>query len=213
MSSSLISRVRDARRAFTLIELLTVMAIIGILAGITFGVVKGVQERSAIGQAKSELAAIAQALESYKRQYGDYPQSGTGNALPASTSVSSSDAQYVVFNALAGKLGPKGALIDGRAFVELGKLSLLSSAPLDQPSASGVGAVSNAFIDPWGRLYLYAYKANNLVAAGATAGNWSSYVLYSAGPEGNSGVTISATTGAMTVYNADQAADNIYANK
>ncbi|MET0261690.1 MAG: prepilin-type N-terminal cleavage/methylation domain-containing protein, partial [Rariglobus sp.] len=87
-------------RAFTLIELLTVIAIIAILAAITFGVVKGVNERAAIGQAKAELASLAQALEAYKLQYGDYPQAGSQFDAVTAATIVSGKSQYILFNAL-----------------------------------------------------------------------------------------------------------------
>lgn len=209
--------VREARltrqagiRAFTLIELLTVIAIIAILAAITFGVIKGVNERAAISQAKTELSSLAQALEAYKLQYGDYPQAGTNAAAPTATAVTSSHTQYFLFNALVGKLGPKStpAAIAGKSFVEVSKFSLLSTVAANQPAATGSTAVANAFIDPWGRLYIYYYR-------GSTA--WTkntSYILYSTGPDGTTGLTIDSSTGLITVTTANERyeADNIYAN-
>ena len=89
---------KAALRAFTLIELLTVIAIIAILAAITFGVIKGVNERAAISQAKAELSSIAQALEAYKLQYGDYPQAGSSVASPTATTVANTNTQYILLN-------------------------------------------------------------------------------------------------------------------
>ena len=213
MSSPLIPRGRGACQAFTLIELLTVIAIIGILSAITLGVVRGVRERGAISKAKSELAVLASALEAFKRQFGDYPQTGVASAALNAASVSSSDSERQLFNALVGKLGPKvNAAIDGRSFIDLSKFSLLSSATADLPAETGNTAVNNALVDPWGRLYQYAYRANSLVAGAAASGDWRSYVIFSAGPDGVSGISINATTGAITVSDQAAAADNIYAN-
>ena len=60
-------------KGFTLIELLVVISVVFILSGITFGISRGVQNAQARAQAKAELAVIAQALESFKAYYGDYP--------------------------------------------------------------------------------------------------------------------------------------------
>ena len=60
-------------KGFTLIELLMVIAIILILAGITFGVSRGAQNAQARTKAKAELAVISQSLEQYKSVNGDYP--------------------------------------------------------------------------------------------------------------------------------------------
>jgi prepilin-type N-terminal cleavage/methylation domain-containing protein len=196
-------------RAFTLIELLTVIGIIAILAAITFGVVKGVNERAAIRQAQTELSSLSQALESYKLQYGDYPQSGTSAAAPTATTAAAGTTQYVLFNSLVGKLGPKGDPIPGKFFVEVSRYTLLSTAAADMPLATGSAAVANVFLDPWGRQYVYYYKA-----AGTANSTWTGYVLLSAGPDGSVGsLTFNATTGVMNIGNAAQEVDNIYANR
>lgn len=65
-------RVR-ARRAFTLVELLTVIVIIGILAGlITAAAVRG-RTRARVVAIKSEITQLAMACEAYKEKYGEYP--------------------------------------------------------------------------------------------------------------------------------------------
>jgi prepilin-type N-terminal cleavage/methylation domain-containing protein len=212
MSSPLIRGGRHAASAaFTLIELLTVIAIIGVLAAITFGVAKGVQERAAISQARVELATLSASLEGFKRQYGDYPQTGDLTAAgpdnaPAIGAIATTNAESALFNALAGKLGPRlDALSGGKVFLELAKFSLETT---NLPVLSNSTEVANAFLDPWGRRYLYIYKGR------AAPGTWkaASYVLYSTGPDGRPGISISAA-GVETISNAADAADNIYANR
>lgn len=189
---------KAALRAFTLIELLTVIAIIAILAAITFGVIKGVNERAAIGQAKAELSSLALALESYKGQYGDYPRSGTSAALESTASATNQAGKF--FNALLGKLGPTGAAIDRKAFVDVSKLNLSSATALPKPG--NTTSVDNAFIDPWGRFYIYAYGVG-----------WTTYRLLSVGPDGKMGDTFSATGVVTPGTAANGGADNIYANQ
>jgi prepilin-type N-terminal cleavage/methylation domain-containing protein len=69
--------------AFTVIELMVVIAIIAALAALILGTASYAQKRSARSRAESEIAAIAAALESYKADNGGYPK---GNADPANTS-------------------------------------------------------------------------------------------------------------------------------
>ncbi len=202
------SRARSSlAAAFTLIELLTVIAIIGILAAITLGVSRGVQERAAISQARSELAALATALEAYKRQYGDYPQTvGTTTNNPAVPSpIPNNDGPGILFNALVGKRGPTGAQINVRPQVDVSNFTLADPSAL--PSPSGTTQVNNAFVDPWGRRYLYYYKS------GTNPADWTrpGYLLLSVGPDGNLGISV-PSSGQFTISNAAQEADNIYAN-
>ena len=67
------------QQGFTLIELLMVITVILILAGITFGISRGVQNVQARTKAKAELAVISQALETYKSKNGDYPWISVNN--------------------------------------------------------------------------------------------------------------------------------------
>ncbi len=61
------------RRAFTLIELLTVIAIIGILAALIVGLSGYAGHKANVGKAKADLEKIKNALEEYRLQYGVYP--------------------------------------------------------------------------------------------------------------------------------------------
>lgn len=210
MRFPLIFRVRDPRRAFTLIELLTVIAIIGILAAITLSVSNGVRTRALQSRTKAELAVIAQALEAYKRQYGDYPQTGAKtdakpDSAPNLGNITDTYSQTAVFNALAGKLGPKLTALNGKAFLDLSRFTLETTA---LPDPTNTTAVDNALLDPWRRRYIYVYKG---VAAPAT---WKadSYVLFSAGPDGLVKATDPTPAGIVDYADADNL-DNIYANR
>jgi prepilin-type N-terminal cleavage/methylation domain-containing protein len=130
---------------FTLIELLTVMSIIVILAGFGVAGIIGAKQRAAIARAKSELALLAQALEDFKRHYGDYPQTGAASqaavvvTLPAngvSRGPGATTAQALLLNALIGVYGPSfnaaapsrvndfNTRLNGPTFVDVSKFTL-----------------------------------------------------------------------------------------
>ncbi len=225
-SASMLLPPRDRRlSAFTLIELLTVMAVITILVAIATGGIRGARERAAIGRAKSELALVAQALEDYKRHYGDYPETGSaGQATPVVTStIGVAQAQSLLFNALTGVYGPTNftTRLNGPVLLDVSKVTVevalnntTFAVPVGSPPAKT--AVANALLDPWGNRYLYYYKA--APAAGRPPTNtWRApaYVLYSAGPDGlhtppptGTGL-FSGTTQTSGTGNAD----NLYADK
>jgi prepilin-type N-terminal cleavage/methylation domain-containing protein len=59
--------------AFTLVELLVVISIIGILAGFTIPALKQFKRISIINQTKAEMGQLATAIDSFKAAYGFYP--------------------------------------------------------------------------------------------------------------------------------------------
>ena len=60
-------------RAFTLIELLIVVAIIGILAAIAVPNFLNAQERAKVSRAQADIRSLANALEMYRLDSNDYP--------------------------------------------------------------------------------------------------------------------------------------------
>lgn len=205
-----------APRAFTLLELLAVIAIIAVLTGIVIGVGRRASTAGKVAQAKAELAVLSAALESYKRQYGDYPQAGTVNfALPL-TPLAANHANVRLYNALTGVYGPKLNELQprGREFIELVRFAT-QEADTGMATAALVSAPElNALLDPWGNRYMYYYRT-------ATGSTWSQpgYVLYSVGPDGaRSDATESTcheppTLAGIVDYAAHVNADNLYAHR
>jgi prepilin-type N-terminal cleavage/methylation domain-containing protein len=215
-------------RGFTLLELLTVVTVIVILGGISFGAIKGAIERSKIARTRGELAALVTALEQFRQIYGDYPQIGEfGQAAATPTSVDSgpgvNTAQAKLFNCLTGVFGARAFAnnnrISGPNLLEVGRFTIngtlttqfllpVSNTP-NPPSKQEQNA---CLLDSWGRRYLYYYKNAR------SPFNWQAtgYVLYSAGlrvaDNGTQTPPLNVTTGLMLASQSAEMADNIYAN-
>ena len=65
------------RGAFTLIELMVVVAVIAILAGLTLATLGNVNRKGAESRARSEVAALAAAIDAYRLEFGAYPSNQT----------------------------------------------------------------------------------------------------------------------------------------
>ena len=66
------------KSGFTLIEIILVVVIIGILAGIAIPRMGGKAEKAQISQAKSNIAALSMAVQEYEMMNGNYPSSLEG---------------------------------------------------------------------------------------------------------------------------------------
>ena len=81
-----IRTVRRGQKGFTLIELMIVVAIIGILAAIAIPNFLRFQLRARSSEGKTNIAAIRTAEESFQAEFGNYVS--TTNAAPAANTVS-----------------------------------------------------------------------------------------------------------------------------
>jgi general secretion pathway protein G len=63
------------RSGFTLIEIILVVVIIGILAGIAIPKLGGKSEKAMIAQAQANITALSMAIQEYEIMNGDYPSS------------------------------------------------------------------------------------------------------------------------------------------
>jgi len=220
--------VRRTRRefAFTLIELLTVIALLVILVGIAIGGLKGARLRTDLARTRADLAALTNALEEFKRLYGDYPQLGEFAQAPviptsATAAPGLATAQARLFNCLTGVFGP-------RRFTTTDRLNGPNLLPAQFADSKYInGTLLNTFLvpsasttrppfkqeqnvcilDPWGRRYLYYYKDARRPNIWQAPG----YLLFSAGPDG--AFTTPPATG---IYTATQLAvannaDNLFA--
>ena len=75
------------RCCFTLVELLTVIAVIAILAGIAIPVVVGMQSKGRETSARADMNAIKLALTQFKADYSVWPQVGPDSSLTGSNDL------------------------------------------------------------------------------------------------------------------------------
>ena len=75
----------SARSAFTLIELVVVVGIILILAGLVLSTAGYARKKGARVRAETEIAAMSAACESYKADNGIYPRDSNSDGLAAMT--------------------------------------------------------------------------------------------------------------------------------
>ena len=67
------SRLQKRESGFTIIELLIVIVVIGILAGLVLNVFTGIQEQGRDAERKTDLEAVEGQLEAYAAKNGFYP--------------------------------------------------------------------------------------------------------------------------------------------
>jgi len=106
---------RERHQAFTLIEMLTVMAVIGILAALIIGTAGLVQSTAAKKRTAGEIAAMSAAIQNYYNEVGDYPRTGKtdnldprmdGNPASGDSKEKYEDACIDLYSALSGDFEP-----------------------------------------------------------------------------------------------------------
>jgi type II secretory pathway pseudopilin PulG len=151
----------SAEGAFTAIELLIVITIIIILAGLILATAGYVEKKGARSRAESEIAAMSAALENYKADNGIYPTDATNNTtnnLHAQSDLDPSASAYsaaslFLYEKLAGvTTGSRSETPSGKTYFTF-KPNMLFPAP---PSTADVTGIR----DPFGNSYGYSTAGN-----------------------------------------------------
>jgi len=189
---------RNRLASFTLVELLTVIAIIAILAALTLGAGSMLMNKAARSRASSEVAAMGTALESYKTDNGIYPSTGglLTNTYAASdgSGIAYQTNAELIYQALSGQTNyqdtPTAGIKPYMSF-KINQLGL-SAAPAGTTTPGQTTYVK----DPWG--YAYGYSTGSVVGATTNApyNGYGFYDLWSTG-----GVTLVKVTANSSLTN------------
>ncbi len=98
---------KNAKKAFTLVELMIVIAIIGVLVGMLTPMISGAQKRALATTSKTLFTNMASALERYQAEYGYYP---TFLTTSSRINLADSNNAEAMIKALTGKNAEGGRL-------------------------------------------------------------------------------------------------------
>jgi prepilin-type N-terminal cleavage/methylation domain-containing protein len=149
---------------FTLMELLVVVSIMVILAGLTMGVMTYVNQKQAVEQAKVQLGLLELALEDYYSENGAYPTNYRDDGKSGSDDVQ-------------------------KALFPPSKSEKVYLAELDpnNDTQGWIAGSGNSFmiLDPWGNEY--RYRTNRTLSNGTVRVYASNpgFDIWSCGPDGD----------------------------
>jgi prepilin-type N-terminal cleavage/methylation domain-containing protein len=140
-------------KAFTLIELIVVIAIIAVLIGFAFPAFQGVIDRAKKVQAKNDVTQIVTAVSAFYTEYGKYPTNSTTD-VTFGTGLTTNDQLVDILrnntsNSNVTSFNPRQIV-----FVEV------APAKDQTTPRSGIKTSSGVWYDPWGSPYFAAVDAN-----------------------------------------------------
>ena len=155
------------RHSFTLVEMLVVIAVIAILAGIAFPVVSGMNRKGKETRARAEINAIITAIKQYEADYGTLPYIPTSDAeddifFTAKDLPNRSDTHYTTaydeVMAILMNLPPDGKDYSGTSASTYScpgnaKNKRYLDPPPKKVTPLGESNSGYYFLDPWGRRY------------------------------------------------------------
>lgn len=135
---------RRAQRGFTLLELLVVLVVLGLLAGIVAPKYFAQLGRSEVKVARAQIEGLAKALDLYRLEVGHYPSTEQG--LQALVSAPSDESRWTgPYLQKSLPQDPWGRAYSYRYPGEHGEYDLLSMGKDGQPGGEG----ENAEVTSW----------------------------------------------------------------
>jgi len=180
---------RIGQAAFTLIEMMVVITIIIILAGLVVGGMEYANQRSATEKAKTQIALLSKGIEEYKLDMGAYP--ATNNITGSFITSAGTSTSATIFNALY--FAPLGA----NQRIYLPELDPVTSK---QGWTTGNATANTIITDPWGNQYCYRSAINSSGTTNNATVN-PDFDLWSMGKDGKTDATSGASV--ITSPNVD----------
>ncbi len=172
-----------SKKAFTLIELLTVIAIIGVLAGLLFPAIKSALQKAEIAQAQNDVKNIEAAVKAFYTEYGKWPNAWPPTISPINDVSYGAIANSGTYNANSSRGYYENYwLMDVlRAIPDSGSLSCGNGGTLSSPLTTPINSrgivfltvppkslrivTPNAnnspdYVDPWGNPYQVTVDAS-----------------------------------------------------
>jgi len=136
-----------ARRscAFTLVELLTVIAVLGILAAILVPVAGRAQESARRARVKTQFAQWAVAIEGFRAEYGYYPNFATGTTAPLPAACRVNEVPGLFVQTLTGRRADGAAPDLARALAANPRRMVFLGFASDELGAGSNPPVGDAF--------------------------------------------------------------------
>lgn len=170
---------------FTLVELLVVIVIIGILAGITFtgaDYLLGAQDEK---QAKSHIKALSLSLDQYKSEMGGYPRTDSitdeddifecgGFLILALKGIVDREGEVLELDERQKSFLPGDSLTLGKQIGKRNEVFTPEEDDWDESSGETFFAM-----DPWNEPYIYQYPRKD---------GHKGFLLFSKGPDGQTSV-------------------------
>ena len=170
------------KKGFTLIEILIVVAILGLLMGITTQMLSTVGDTQGKARAKADMAVMASALEAFSAQYGGYPRLNVAKKSSDAGDVYKCLTGKMILRVQDGKVSMTSVGKNRKTFIDVLKFRICDPTNKDKvdvdPSTEGV-----YLADPWNEAYMYLYNTSNVV--GSLESEWTSpsFVLFTKGAD------------------------------
>lgn len=190
-------KISPTRRGFTLTELLTVIAIIGVLAALLFPAIKNAMLKAEINKAKTDISGLQTAFRAYYTEYGRWPASAnasTGGGIICTTNW------MVALLRGEDRIGADSAMPNITYNGNPRRIRFLEFKNQDLV-IDPANNVTN-FVDPWKSQYefifdnVYSGLSTNPFEPSATPPNLvhSDFLIWSKGPDGQESSQFSTTS-------------------
>jgi prepilin-type N-terminal cleavage/methylation domain-containing protein len=147
---------RHRPRAFTLVEMLVVIAIIAILAGILLPALGAAKTKAKVAQARTEMNTLINGIKQYESEYNRYPASTTAEQTGADYTFGLSNEPNAHVIAI---LLDKDVLSNAGGTRNPRHLTFFNAKQPGDTTSPGIGS-DWEFRDPWGTPYVISLDIN-----------------------------------------------------